>query len=129
MCIRDSIFTFTTATPPPAIVETSPVDGAVNVPVNVLSSSGNGITVTFSKPMDQSLVKRSKLTLTDLTATYQENAVGARYVRVELPTGEWLHMAEVQVFENGVNVALGGTATQSTTAWGGGARTSHRRKY
>ena len=61
----DAIFTFTTATPSPAIVLTSPVDGAVNVPVNVLSSSG--ITVTFSKPMDQSLVKQSKLTLKDLT--------------------------------------------------------------
>jgi hypothetical protein len=39
-----------------------------------------------------------------------------RYVRVQLDGKQYLHMSEVQVFnQNGVNVALGKTATQSST--------------
>ncbi len=39
----------------------------------------------------------------------------ARFVRVELPGAKkFLHLAEVQVFSNGVNVALKGKATQSS---------------
>jgi hypothetical protein len=42
--------------------------------------------------------------------------VRGRYVRVEMP-GRTTHMAlaEVQVFRNGTNIALAGTATQSST--------------
>jgi len=39
----------------------------------------------------------------------------ARYVRIELPGKGTLTLAEVQVFANGANVALNGSATQSTT--------------
>lgn len=47
---------------------------------------------------------------------------GVRFVRVELP-GEkrTLSLAEVQVLAGGKNVALGAQASQSTTAFGGGA--------
>src|SRR5690606_9014640 len=38
-----------------------------------------------------------------------------RYVRIELPGKGILQLAEVQVFSNGENVALSGTATQSST--------------
>ena len=39
-----------------------------------------------------------------------------RYVRVEIPDRhEFLHMAEVQVYQGAKNVALGGQATQSST--------------
>ena len=41
-----------------------------------------------------------------------------RYVRVSLPgPAKWLHLAEVQVFSGGANVALKGKATQSSTAF------------
>ena len=41
-----------------------------------------------------------------------------RYVRIEIPDrSEYLHMAEVQVFSGDENVALGGTARQSSTGW------------
>src|SRR5262249_38174615 len=46
----------------------------------------------------------------------------ARYVRVELPGRQrTLTLAEVQVFSDGVNVALKGKARQSSTAHGGDA--------
>ncbi|MCW1887278.1 plastocyanin/azurin family copper-binding protein [Luteolibacter flavescens] len=46
----------------------------------------------------------------------------ARYVRVELPRTGTLTLAEVQVFANGENVALKGSAKQSSTAFDGGAQ-------
>ena len=52
----------------PRIVSTSPVDGAVDVATNVLSSGGLGITVAFDKVMNQASVRQSALKLTDLTA-------------------------------------------------------------
>ncbi|HIO46491.1 TPA: hypothetical protein EYN23_03940, partial [Candidatus Poribacteria bacterium] len=61
-----SDFTFSTGMRP-RITLTSPADGAVNVPVDVLSSSGSGIAVTFDKAMDQSSVRQSVLILTDET--------------------------------------------------------------
>lgn len=50
-------------------------------------------------------------------------AVNARYVRVTLP-GEKriLHVAELQAFSNGENVAVKGKATQSSVASGGDAK-------
>lgn len=43
-----------------------------------------------------------------------------RFVRVELPgRARTLTLAEVQVFSDGVNVARGGEASQSSTNWGG----------
>jgi hypothetical protein len=47
----------------------------------------------------------------------------ARYVRIELPGKQRiLSLAEVQVFRGEENVALKGTATQSSTAFGGDAK-------
>ncbi|WP_231603498.1 DUF1553 domain-containing protein [Neorhodopirellula pilleata] len=46
----------------------------------------------------------------------------ARFVRIELPgAGRFLHVAEVEVFHEGTNVALQGKASQSSTAFGGPA--------
>ncbi|HSQ58642.1 MAG TPA: HEAT repeat domain-containing protein, partial [Gemmata sp.] len=48
--------------------------------------------------------------------------VKGRYVRVELPGRQrTLTLSEVQVFSDGVNVARGGKATQSSTAYAGEA--------
>ncbi len=47
---------------------------------------------------------------------------GVRYVRVELPRVGTLTLAEVQVFSDNRNVALGGTAKQSSTANGADAK-------
>ena len=50
-------------------------------------------------------------------------AVEARYIAVDIPKPEaTLSLAEVEVFVDGKNVAPGGTAAQSTTAWGGEAK-------
>lgn len=46
-------------------------------------------------------------------------AVG-RYVKVNLEAQTWLSLAEVEVFdESGTNIALSGTATQSSLAYSG----------
>jgi serine/threonine protein kinase len=45
--------------------------------------------------------------------------VNGRYVRIEIPGVATLNMAEVQVFSGDANIALKGTATQSTMAWDG----------
>jgi len=64
----DDVFTFTTAdSVSPKIVETSPANGAAGVALNVLSSSGDSISVTFDEAVDTDSVKRSKLVLSDLT--------------------------------------------------------------
>jgi hypothetical protein len=53
----------------------------------------------------------------------RETAMKARFVRVELPgPGRMLSLAEVQVFSGGENIAPRGTATQSSTDFGGAAR-------
>jgi mono/diheme cytochrome c family protein len=47
----------------------------------------------------------------------------ARFVRIELPGKQrYLHLAEVQVFSGGVNAALKGKASQSSTDFGGEAK-------
>ena len=44
----------------------------------------------------------------------------AQFVRVELPgNGKFIHLAELQIFSDGKNVALGGKASQSSTGFGG----------
>ncbi|MDG2221667.1 MAG: DUF1553 domain-containing protein [Rubripirellula sp.] len=44
----------------------------------------------------------------------------ARYVRVELPgANKMIHLAEIQVYSDGKNVAVDGTPSQSTTDFGG----------
>lgn len=42
-----------------------------------------------------------------------------RYVRVEIPGKGIINLAEVQIFSEGVNIALKGTATQSSVSWDG----------
>ena len=49
-------------------------------------------------------------------------AENVKFVRIELPRHDWLTMAEVQVFRGDENVARGGTATQSSTAYEGFAK-------
>ena len=47
-----------------------------------------------------------------------------RYVRIEIPgRAEFLHMAEVQVFQGDKNLALQKTASQSSTRFRCGCRT------
>ena len=58
---------FTVFTDVPLLVSTYPADGAVDVPVDILSGNGRGISVTFDRMMDPASVKDSKLILTDLT--------------------------------------------------------------
>ena len=51
------------------------------------------------------------------------NSQSARFVRVELPgKGKMIHLAEIQVFSEGENVALAGKASQSSTGFGGEAK-------
>lgn len=44
--------------------------------------------------------------------------VSGRFVRIEHESGKFLHLAEVQTFSGGKNVAQRGKATQSTTGYG-----------
>jgi hypothetical protein len=55
-----------------------------------------------------------------------QRAIDARYVRIELPgQGKMIHLAEVQVFSAGENVAISGTAKQSSTDFGGDVQRVH----
>ncbi|HVE40795.1 MAG TPA: DUF1549 domain-containing protein, partial [Planctomycetota bacterium] len=57
------------------------------------------------------------------TTSADAKAPNVRIVRVELPGKQrYLHLAEVQVFSRGENVALKGTAKQSSTDFGGDAK-------
>ncbi len=52
-----------------------------------------------------------------------KKAIDARFVRVELAgDGKMIHLAELQSFSEGENVALEGTATQSSTDFGGNVK-------
>ncbi len=59
----------------------------------------------------------------DVEATWRpigQTGTRARYVRVELPGNDkMIHLAELQVFSGGVNVATKATASQSSTGFGG----------
>ncbi len=61
----------------------------------------------------------SNFVLSRATATFEPKSTlpqSARFVRLELPgNNRFLHLAEVQVFSEGVNVALGGKASQKST--------------
>ncbi len=65
----------------------------------------------------------SALPVSDVHATWSPSesaATPARYVRIDLPGDKkMIHLAELQVFANGVNVAATATATQSSTGFGG----------
>ncbi len=54
--------------------------------------------------------------------TLTASGATGRYVKVTLPTMEYLSLAEVEVYSGTSNVALGKTASQSSTGWGGFAR-------
>src|SRR4029079_11104179 len=57
------------------------------------------------------------------TTSADAKAPNVRIGRVELPGKQrYLHLAEVQVFSRGENVALKGTAKQSSTDFGGDAK-------
>ncbi|HUY32359.1 MAG TPA: DUF1553 domain-containing protein [Pirellulales bacterium] len=64
------------------------------------------------------------LTGVNAVLTPPENQIPvARYVRIELPgSGKILSLAEVQAFHGGENVAPGGEASQSSTAFDGAAK-------
>ncbi|PBC18633.1 hypothetical protein CK226_33720, partial [Mesorhizobium sp. WSM4311] len=55
------------------------------------------------------------------TTVVNHAALVGQFVRVYQTNGNYLSLAEVQVFENGQNVALTGIASQKTTGWGGDA--------
>ena len=61
-----------------------------------------------------------------VTAQDPEKSASAsvgRFVRIELPgKAKWLHLAEVQAFSDGENIALKGTATQSSVDFDGEPR-------
>ncbi|MEI9425139.1 hypothetical protein O7A70_28665 [Mesorhizobium sp. Cs1299R1N1] len=55
------------------------------------------------------------------TAMVNKADIVGQYVRLYQTNGNYLHLAEVEVFENGQNIAPNGTASQKTTGWGGDA--------
>ncbi|MEZ6086760.1 MAG: DUF1549 domain-containing protein [Pirellulaceae bacterium] len=67
----------------------------------------------------------SNFVLTNVQATWipkDSQAAKARYVRIELPgPNKMIHLAEVEVFSGGKNIAGEGTASQSSTDYNGPA--------
>ena len=55
------------------------------------------------------------------TQTFSAEAptITGRYVRVQLSNGDYLSLAEVEIYVDGVNVALNKAVEQITTGWGG----------
>ena len=77
----------------------------------------------FGLKLEVDQEQRSNFVLTGAVATWTpagSTAMDARYVRIELPGNQRiLHLAEVEAFSGGENVARTGKATQSSTAFGG----------
>ncbi|HUE75129.1 MAG TPA: DUF1553 domain-containing protein [Pirellulaceae bacterium] len=62
----------------------------------------------------------SRFAVTAQDAEKISQPTSGRFVRIELPgQGKWLHLAEVQAFSGSENVALKGTATQSSVDYDG----------
>jgi len=77
-----------------------------------------------SLPGGGAAIGNGNFVLTDVSASLMENIAGVqgRFVRIELPGKEKiLSLAEVQVFSNGMNVALGGKSSQSSDDYDGPA--------
>lgn len=76
--------------------------------------------------LEVSAKQKRNFVLSQLTATWKPHSAGkvpGRFVRVELPgTSKMIHLAEVQIFSEGKNIAPTGQATQSSTAYDGPAR-------
>ncbi len=70
--------------------------------------------------------QRDNFVLSGVDATWvpdDHQPVRSRYLRVELPgKGKMIHLAEVQVFSGGENIATEGQASQSSTDYGGKAQ-------
>ena len=64
----------------------------------------------------------SRISVTAQDAEKKTEPTKGRFVRIELPgEAKWLHLAEVQAFSGGVNIALQGTASQSSVDFDGPA--------
>ena len=79
--------------------------------------------------LDTDAKQKDNFVVSQIQATWQPidfgsaSSVAARYVRVELPgKGKFLHLAELQAFSRGENVALKGKPKQSSTGYGGMAK-------
>ncbi|KAA5546886.1 DUF1553 domain-containing protein [Roseiconus nitratireducens] len=83
----------------------------VTIPIDQLHPAA--IRLETSQPSERNFV------ITQIQGDWkpeQANPVKARFVRVQLPGNKKnLHLAEIQVFSNGQNVALEASATQSST--------------
>ena len=89
--------------------------------------------ISLSFPIDPMKISGLKLevsakqernfVLSDLQARWEPNvnqSVEAQFVRVELPGKQkMIHLAEIELYRGNVNVALEGTASQSSTDFGG----------
>ena len=81
-------------------------------------SNITGFKISGSK--GNTLPPSAKLALSNGPEPFKNQAPKARFVRIELPgKAKMLSLAEVQVFSNGTNIALKGTATQSSTDYEG----------
>ena len=67
---------------------------------------------------DQLSAQLDKLSESPATQA-KAGSVAGRFVRIELPRKGTLSLTEVEVFSGGKNIAMSGTATQSSTAHGG----------
>jgi glucose/arabinose dehydrogenase/azurin len=84
----------------------------------------NGIPLITDPELRAKAFDRTLPLLVDVPADIRKAAAGqsqtsGRFVRISLPRKGTLTLAEVQVFSGGKNVAVGGTATQSSTASAG----------
>lgn len=93
----------------------TPTDSAAPQPV---AASPAPASASEKSGKSATAIAKSKSTGAASPATKGTGVTG-RYVRVELPGVATLNMAEVQVFSGDANIALKGTATQSTVAWDG----------
>lgn len=85
------------------------------------TTDGQLTALRISVPAEQT----QNFVLSQVKATWtptERQSNDARFVRIDLPgEGKFLHVAEIQAFRDDVNVAIEGTAKQSSTAFGGDA--------
>ena len=76
--------------------------------------------------IDVPKIQVENFVLSQVKATWRpddQDRINARFVRIDLPgEGKFIHLAEIEVYCDGVNVAAEATVKQSSTAFGGEAK-------
>jgi hypothetical protein len=107
----NSVWTFTTITPPPAVIPTVPLNNAVNVPV------GQALSVTFSEPMAPATISTSTFTLTGPGGAVPGTVAYAGLVATFTPSASLAYSTTYTATITTGATSLAGTPLAGSTVW------------